>query len=79
MRQTDLAGQAGDKSACGELGITREMTQAATEVLWASGAVAYEANGADQVVVDRMLKAALLAKPSQRIGLNRNKRDATSG
>jgi hypothetical protein len=40
--------------------VTEEMVQAATEVLWESGRLyPYEADGSDQLVVERMLRAAL--------------------
>lgn len=39
--------------------VTPEMIQVATEILWESGRVEYEAEGVDQLVVERMLRAAL--------------------
>lgn len=44
--------------------VTQEMIQAATEILWESGRLEYEAEGVDQLVVEEMLRAALVARSS---------------
>ena len=43
-----------------QAGITAEMVEAATKILWESGRVASEVPGADHLVVREMLEAAFL-------------------
>jgi hypothetical protein len=45
--------------------VTQEMIQVATEILWESGRVEYEVEGVDQLVVERMLRAALALRRGQ--------------
>jgi hypothetical protein len=51
----DPQGERGSSFPC----ITSEMIQRATEVLWASGRLEADADGVDQMLVYRMLRAAL--------------------
>ncbi|MDQ3583064.1 MAG: hypothetical protein M3495_16330 [Pseudomonadota bacterium] len=48
-----------------EVEVTQEMVQVATEILWKSGRLEYEAEGADQLVVEEMLNAALSIRRRQ--------------
>ena len=68
MTNVKRIGQAGVK-----IQITPAMVQRATEILWASGAVSCEMDGADQLVVRKMLEAALLPKGAQKKRLSRDK------
>jgi len=48
-----------DDGKSSDVEVTEEMIQVATEILWESGRLEYEAEGWDQLVVERMLRAAL--------------------
>jgi hypothetical protein len=45
--------------------VTPEMIQVATEILWESGRIEYEAEGVDQLVVEQMLRSALALKSAR--------------